>query len=80
MTDPNRDERRIADLNVLGRVVYFAGQGIRATSELLESVIDLAADTYKDAERAFKQGLDPNIDDATIIEERRDDAPTNTGS
>ena len=73
MADSNKDERRIADLNLLGQVVYLAGQGVRLTSDLLGSVVDLAADTYKDAERAFKQGLDPNIDDAQIIEERRND-------
>ena len=70
MTHPDEEERRIADLNLLGRVVYFAGQTVRVTAELLDSVIELATDTYRDAERAFRQGLDPNIDDAKIIEER----------
>lgn len=73
MTAPDNEERRIADLNLLGRVVYFAGQSVRVTADLLDSVIKLAADTYEDAERAFRQGLDPNIDDAKIIEERRKD-------
>lgn len=73
MGEQDEGERRIADLNMLGRVVYFAGQSVRVTADLLESVIKLAADTYSDAERAFKQGLDPNIDDANIIEEHRRD-------
>ena len=71
MAQPDKDDRRIADLNLLGRVVYIAGQGVRVTADLLDSVIDLAADTYRDAERAFQQGMDPNVDDAKIIEENQ---------
>jgi hypothetical protein len=75
MAQPNEDERRIADLNVLGHIVYFAGQTVRVTADLLDSVIELAANTYRDAEQAFRQGLDPNVDDANIIEEK-DKMPT----
>ena len=77
MTEPDRGERRIADLNLLGRVVFFAGQTVRVTADLLDSVINLAVNTYEDAERAFRQGLDPNVTDAEIIEEhgKRIDAP-----
>ena len=75
MDDPEEGERRIADLNLLGRLVYFAGQSVRVTADLLDSVVKLAADTYVEAEKAFKQGLDPNVDDANIIEEHRKDEP-----
>jgi len=75
MDEPEEGERRIADLNLLGRLVYFAGQSVRVTADLLESVIKLAADTYVEAEKAFKQGLDPNVDDANIIDEHRKDTP-----
>jgi hypothetical protein len=76
MTEPDDGERRIADLNMLGRLVYFAGQTVRVTSDLLDSVIHLAVNTYEEAERAFRQGLDPNVTDAEIIEEHSEtDAP-----
>jgi len=75
MDDPEEGERRIADLNLLGRLVHFAGQSVRVTADLLDSVVKLAADTYVEAEKAFKQGLDPNVDDANIIEEHRKDEP-----
>ena len=75
MDEPEEGERRIADLNLLGRLVYFAGQSVRVTADLLDSVIKLAADTYVEAEKAFKQGLDPNVDDANIIDEHRKDTP-----
>lgn len=73
MPQQDEEERRIADLNLLGRAVYLAGQTVRVTADLLDSVIVLAADAYRDAERAFRQGLDPNVDDADIIEERARD-------
>lgn len=73
MATQDDEERRIGELNLLGRVVYFAGESVRVTANLLESVIKLAADTYMDAEKAFKEGLDPNVDEAQILEERRRD-------
>jgi hypothetical protein len=57
------DRREIDELNWLGKAVYFAGQGVRLTAELIDSVIDVAAEAYAEAERAFKHGLDPTIDD-----------------
>ena len=73
MATQDDEERRIGELNLLGRVVYFAGESVRVTANLLESVIKLAADTYMDAEKAFKEGMDPNVDEAKILEERRRD-------
>ena len=63
-------ERRIDELNWLGKAVFFAGEGVRLTADLIESVIDVAADAYTQAERAFKQGLDPTIEEAKILEEK----------
>jgi len=63
-------ERRIGELNWLGKAVYLVWQGVRYTTELIDSAIDVAAETYAEAERAFKIGLDPRIDEATILEER----------
>ena len=62
-------ERRIDELNWLGKAVYLVGQGVRFTTELIDSGIDVAAETYAQVERAFKMGLDPRIDEATILEE-----------
>ena len=64
------DQRQIKELNWLGKAVFYAGQGVQLTAELIDSVIDVAAEAYTEAERAFKQGLDPNIDEANILEER----------
>jgi hypothetical protein len=63
-------QRQIKELNWLGKAVYFAGQGVHLTADLIDSVIDVAAEAYAEAARAFKQGLDPRIDEADILEER----------
>ena len=72
------EHREIDQLNWLGKAVFFAGQGVKLTAELIDSVIDFAAETYTEAEKAFKQGLDPMIDDATVIEERSFDSKDRT--
>jgi hypothetical protein len=64
------DQRKIDELNWLGKAVFLAGQGVRLTADLIDSVIDVASDAYSEAEKAFKQGLDPQIDEANILEER----------
>ena len=63
-------KRQIEELNWLGKAVYLAGQGVQLTADLIDSVIGVAAEAYTDVERAFKQGLDPSIDEANILEER----------
>jgi hypothetical protein len=68
------ERREIENLNVLGKAVLLAGQGVRLTAELIDSVIEVAAEAYSEAERAFRQGLDPSIDDATILEEKNRDS------
>lgn len=59
-------------LNVLGKAVFLGGSAIRLAANALDQTIRRAADIYVDAERAFKQGLDPNIEDAKVIREERD--------
>ncbi len=63
-------QRQIKELNWLGKAVLLASQGVEFTADLIGSVINIAAVAYADAERAFKQGLDPKIDEANILEER----------
>ena len=43
---------------------------MRVTSGLIDFTLKKAADVVADAEHAFKQGLDANVEDAKIIEER----------
>ncbi len=59
-------------LNLLGKAVFVGGVVTRTASQLVESAIKATADIVVEAEKAFKQGMDPNIEEAKIIEERED--------
>ena len=66
-------EKRIVqyeDLNAVGKAVFLAGAAVRVTSGLIDFTLKKAADVVADTEHAFKQGLDANVEDAKIIEER----------
>lgn len=56
-------------LNLLGKAVYTGGAVIRFAANAIETAVDRAAEVYVEAERAFREGADPNVDDAHIIEE-----------
>ena len=58
------------NLNWLGKVVFIGGAVSRVASKLVDSAIDSATTLIADTERAFKEGIDPNVEDAKIIEER----------
>ena len=67
-------------LNLFGKAVYLGGATFRFISESIDTVVDRAVDVYLDAEKAFKQGIDPNIEDAKILEEQAGkDAADETG-
>ena len=72
MTERERRVVQYENLNPLGRAVFFGGAAVRGASRLLDLAIERAADIYVDAERAFKQGRDADIDDAKILDEQRD--------
>ncbi len=66
-------ETRIVEyerLNLLGKAVFLSGAAARLAANLIEGAVDRAADIVLEAERAFRQGRDPNVDDAKILEER----------
>ncbi len=68
----SEDERKIIqfeNLNVLGKVVYVGGFVTRMATSLVDTAVHAATEIVTEAEKAFKQGLDPNVEDAKIIEE-----------
>ena len=62
-------------LNLLGKTVFFTGAAARFTADVLEKAIDRAADIVVESERAFREGRDPNVDDAKILDEYRSGDP-----
>jgi len=53
----------------LGRLALLGGGAVRLTANALDGVLDRAAKTVADAERALRSELDPNVTDAKILEE-----------
>lgn len=72
--DPQRDFE-FDDLNGLGKAVFLTGAFVRGASRLLEGALHRAADIAVESERAFREGLDPNVDEAKILEEKERPRP-----
>ena len=72
----NQPKKRIEydRLNLFGKAVYVGGATFRFIAEGIDAVVNRAVDMYVDAEKAFKQGLDPNIEDAKILDEQAGEA------
>ena len=72
-------ERRVHfdDLNWLGKSVFFGGAAVRFTAGLIDTVINRTVDIIVESEKAFKEGLDPTIEDAKILDEHYERRRTN---
>lgn len=56
-------------LNLLGKAAFLGGSAVRLAAGLIDSAVHHAAEVYVEAERAFHQGRDRNIEDAKVIDE-----------
>lgn len=65
----NRPLVEFERLNLLGKAAFLGGSAVRLAASLIDSAVYHAAGVYVEAERAFKQGRDPNIEDAKVIDE-----------
>ena len=74
MAGSDRDDKivQFEKLNLLGKAVFVGGFLTRAATHVIDSAIKATADIVIEAEKAFRQGVDPNIEDAKIIEEDED--------
>jgi len=68
--DPERWIDRFEQETPVGRAKLLGGTAVRLTAILLDRTLQRAAGTLAEAERAFKRELDPNIEEAKILEER----------
>ncbi len=69
MNQPHR-KVEFESLNLLGKAVYVGGAAVRFVAQSIDTIVDRAVDIVLDAEKAFKQGMDSNIEDAKILEEK----------
>jgi hypothetical protein len=74
----DRPRRRVNlnDLNWLGKSVFVGGALMRLTANLIDATADRVTTIATRSKDAFDRELDPNIEDARVIEEypRSDDA------
>jgi hypothetical protein len=74
----DRPRRRVNlnDLNWLGKSVFVGGALMRLTANLIDATADRVTTIAARSKDAFDRELDPNIEDARVIEEypRSDDA------
>ena len=71
--EPGKDRLiQFEDLNLLGKAVFVGGFLTRAATKAVDATIKATVDIVTEAEKAFKQGLDPNIEDAKILEEHEE--------
>ena len=67
-----RLEERLVEferLNALGKLAFLGGVAARAATGTLRVAARRAANICADSEKAFREGRDPNIDDARIVSE-----------
>lgn len=60
---------RFEQAGALGRLGLLTGGAVRLVATAIESGLDRAATIAVDAKEAFEKELDPNVTDATILEE-----------
>lgn len=74
MSDPDKQYLvEFERLNLVGKAVFLTGAAVRTTASLIDFVLERAADVFVEAERAYLQGRDPNVDDAKVLREWRED-------
>lgn len=65
---------RFEGAGIAGRVGLLAGGAVRLAATAAETVIGRAASIAVEAQTAFRKEMDPNVSDATILDET-DDRP-----
>lgn len=76
MSDDSPSHRRVnlSDLNWLGKSVFVGGAVVRLTANLIDSTADRVTRIAEQSKEAFERELDPNVEDAQILEEYPDAA------
>jgi hypothetical protein len=77
--DAERWIERFEEEGALGKALLLGGTAVRLTARLIDRSVDRAAATIADAERAFRRELDPNMEEAKILEERTRREPPSAG-
>jgi hypothetical protein len=78
MSDDKRPRRRVdpEDLNWLGKSVFVGGAVLRVTARALDATANRVRHIAARSKEAFERELDPNIEDARVLDEHSDRDPT----
>ncbi len=68
-SDASTDERRVERLNWLGRVVYASGAVHRWSRRAADVLHERTTTVATRSRKAFYDGLNPDIDEATVLRE-----------
>lgn len=70
MSDDSHHRRpRFYQLNWLGKAVFLGGTAMRLSANMIDATVERATRIASEASEAYRRELDPNIEDAKIIEE-----------
>lgn len=71
MPEEQSTERRVElrDLNWFGKTVYVGGVALRLTANLVDATAERVSRVAAESKKAFDRELDPNIEEARVIEE-----------
>jgi hypothetical protein len=71
MSDNPSPRRRtqLSDLNWLGKSVFLGGAVVRLTASALDATANRVQAIASRSKEAFERELDPNIEDARVLEE-----------
>lgn len=71
MSQEDLSERRVnlSDLNWLGKTVFIGGKMLRLTANLVDAAADRVSAVAEESKVAFERELDPNIEEARVLEE-----------
>lgn len=70
MSDKTQREVEFDRLNLVGKAVFVTGTTFKFVGSILESVVETVTEIAREAEKAFNAGMDSNVADATILEEK----------
>ncbi len=69
MPDSKRERPPFYDLNWLGKAAILGGTALRLSANLIDSAFERAQSIALESREAFEREIDPNIEDAKVIEE-----------
>ena len=72
---PDKSSRRrvnLHDLNWLGKTVFVGGALVRVAANAIDATADRVTTIAAQSRQAFDRELDPNIEDARVLEESPD--------